>query len=76
MVKVIIGPATLTLICGHLVCAVHLPQTSRAETSSGLILHKLLFLHLPYTSTEDFVALQAEIITYQGYVFSQHSPPS
>jgi hypothetical protein len=32
----------------------------------GLILHKLLFLHLPYAETADFAALQAEIISYPG----------
>lgn len=31
-----------------------------------MILHKLLFLHLPYTDTEDFDNLQAQIIGYPG----------
>jgi hypothetical protein len=31
-----------------------------------MILHKLLFLALPYTATADFDELQAEIIRYPG----------
>ena len=33
-----------------------------------MILHKMLFLHLPYTDVDDFDALQADILRYPGYV--------
>jgi hypothetical protein len=33
-----------------------------------MILHKLLFLHLPYGDTDDFDALHAEILRYPGCV--------
>jgi hypothetical protein len=40
-----------------------------------MILHKLLFLQLPYQDAEDFAALQAEIIAYPGFVHSSlHLP--
>mgnify|MGYP006876492060 CR=1 FL=1 len=31
-----------------------------------MILHKMLFLHLPYPDTEDFDALHAAILDYRG----------
>lgn len=34
--------------------------------SLGMILHKMIFLHLPYGETEDFGALMQEILRYQG----------
>jgi hypothetical protein len=33
-----------------------------------MILHKMMFLQLPYPPTEDFTALHSEIIKYQGFV--------
>lgn len=32
----------------------------------GMILHKLLFLHLPYEATTDYDQLEAEILRYPG----------
>ena len=43
------------------------PSDSHADMwSLGMILHKLLFLHLPYADTEDFDDLKAEILAYPG----------
>jgi hypothetical protein len=33
-----------------------------------MILHKMMFLQLPYPLTEDFTALHSEILKYQGFV--------
>ncbi|ORY26882.1 kinase-like domain-containing protein [Naematelia encephala] len=44
------------------------PSDSHADMwSLGLILHKLLFLNLPYTDTDDYNALQAQIEAYEGF---------
>ncbi|ORX34368.1 kinase-like domain-containing protein [Kockovaella imperatae] len=45
------------------------PSDSHADMwSLGMILHKLLFLHLPYSDTDDFEQLQEEILAYQGFM--------
>ncbi|GFZ49125.1 hypothetical protein JCM24511_06875 [Saitozyma sp. JCM 24511] len=45
------------------------PSDSHADMwSLGMILHKLLFLHLPYGDTDDFDALHAEILRYPGFI--------
>ncbi|KAK1926387.1 kinase-like domain-containing protein [Papiliotrema laurentii] len=45
------------------------PSDSHADMwSLGMILHKMLFLHLPYPDTEDFDALHAAILDYRGFV--------
>lgn len=33
-----------------------------------MILHKMLFLHMPYQNTDDFTALHAEILNYRGFI--------
>lgn len=33
-----------------------------------MILHKMMFLQLPYPLTEDFTALHSEILKYRGFV--------
>ncbi|WWD07970.1 hypothetical protein V865_006080 [Kwoniella europaea PYCC6329] len=45
------------------------PSDSHADMwSLGMILHKMLFLHLPYPDTEDYEALHKEILAYPGFV--------
>jgi len=36
--------------------------------SLGIILHKLVFFNTPYPDSEDFAALQEEIVGYEGQV--------
>ncbi|WWC87201.1 uncharacterized protein L201_002087 [Kwoniella dendrophila CBS 6074] len=44
------------------------PSDSHADMwSLGMILHKMLFLRLPYPDTEDYDALHREIIAYAGF---------
>ncbi|WWC67655.1 uncharacterized protein I206_101565 [Kwoniella pini CBS 10737] len=44
------------------------PSDSYADMwSLGMILHKMLFLRLPYPDTEDFDALHKEILAYPGF---------
>ncbi|WWC59167.1 uncharacterized protein I303_101715 [Kwoniella dejecticola CBS 10117] len=44
------------------------PSDSHADMwSLGMILHKMLFLHLPYPDTEDFDELHKEILSYPGF---------
>ncbi|EIW68718.1 hypothetical protein TREMEDRAFT_32011, partial [Tremella mesenterica DSM 1558] len=45
------------------------PSDSHADMwSLGMILHKLLFLQLPYSDTEDFDNLKRQILHYQGFI--------
>ncbi|OCF41815.1 IKS protein kinase [Kwoniella heveanensis CBS 569] len=45
------------------------PSDSHADMwSLGMILHKMLFLHLPYPDTEDYEALLKEILAYRGFI--------
>ncbi|WVR04408.1 hypothetical protein IAU60_001410 [Kwoniella sp. DSM 27419] len=45
------------------------PSDSHADMwSLGLILHKMLFLRLPYPDTEDYEALLREILAYPGFI--------
>ncbi|KAL7418392.1 putative serine/threonine-protein kinase iks1 [Cryptotrichosporon argae] len=45
------------------------PSDSHADVwSLGIILHKLLFLHLPYSQLDDLTRLHAEIVAYPGFV--------
>ncbi|WVF70093.1 hypothetical protein IAT40_004881 [Kwoniella sp. CBS 6097] len=45
------------------------PSDSHADMwSLGMILHKMLFLHLPYPDTEDYEALMREILAYRGFI--------
>ena len=37
--------------------------------SLGIILHKLIFFSTPYHESEDFSALQDEIVGYEGYAW-------
>lgn len=34
--------------------------------SLGIILYKLVFFNTPYRDSEDFTALQEEIVSYEG----------
>ena len=63
------GRLTLTPICGLLVRSPFSPDylvAPIAHKETGLILYKLLFLHLPYPDTDDYPALLQEILTYPG----------
>ncbi|WRT65045.1 uncharacterized protein IL334_001987 [Kwoniella shivajii] len=45
------------------------PSDSHADMwSLGMILHKMLFLHLPYPDTEDYSELHKEILSYPGFI--------
>ncbi|WVW78766.1 hypothetical protein I302_100728 [Kwoniella bestiolae CBS 10118] len=45
------------------------PSDSHADMwSLGMILHKMLFLHLPYPDTDDYDALHKEILAYPGFI--------
>ena len=63
------GRLTLMPICGLLVSPTSVTdylQAPIAHKGTGLILYKLLFLHLPYPDTDDYPALLQEILTYPG----------
>lgn len=53
---------------GQLLLALRSRRIRSALILSGMILHKLLFLRLPYGDTEDFDKLQNAIREYPGYV--------
>ncbi|KAK8846730.1 hypothetical protein IAR55_005817 [Kwoniella newhampshirensis] len=45
------------------------PSDSQADMwSLGMILHKMLFLHLPYPDTDDYDVLHRDIVAYRGFI--------
>ena len=65
MLVAIIDHPTRTQTCGHWVGPIVVAMSINS-LEAGMILHKLLFLHLPYSQTDDFGDLQTEIVAYPG----------
>lgn len=56
-------------ICGHWVRKTpkHRSQGGSNVGLAGMILHKMIFLRLPYFATDDLSALHCEIVRYAGF---------